>query len=151
MLTETTNQTAREIPADTLCTFPWDRVIAVRGLAGLAFAIGLLFSTPAFAHHGNAEFQMDQSVTLQGTITEFSWSSPHVVIYFDAKNEKGEILHWSCETSAPPKMHRDGWTRDSLKPGDHAAIVVHPAKNGQPVGILIKVLLGDGHELGTGA
>lgn len=126
-------------------------LLASKGPGSIVVAVAVLMCClPAFAHHGNAEFQMDQSVTLQATVTEFSWSSPHIVIYFDAKNEKGEVLRWSCETSAPPKMHRDGWTRESLKPGDHVAIVVHPAKNGQAVGILIRVLLADGHQLGTG-
>jgi hypothetical protein len=104
----------------------------------------------AVAHHGNAEFEMDQTVTLQATITEFVWSNPHSVIYFDAKNEKGQLLRWSCETAQPALLHRAGWTRNSLKPGDHVTVVAHPAKSGQPVGYLIKVVLADGEELKMG-
>jgi hypothetical protein len=110
----------------------------------------LMFCIPVFAHHGNAEFEMDQSVTLQATITEFNWGNPHSIVYFDAKNDKGEVLHWSCETAQPALLHRAGWTRDSLKPGDHVTIVAHPAKSGQPVGYLIKVVLADGRELKMG-
>lgn len=102
------------------------------------------------AHHGNAEFEMDQTVTLQATITEFVWSNPHSVIYFDAKNEKGQLLRWSCEAAQPALLHRAGWTRNSLKPGDHVTVVAHPAKSGQPVGYLIKVVLADGEELKMG-
>jgi hypothetical protein len=114
-------------------------------------AIVLTFCASAFAHHGNAAFAMDQSVTLHGTVTDFLWANPHVVIYFDAKNDKGETLHWSCEASAPPKLHREGWTRESLKPGDQIIVVAHPSKNGSPVGFLQKVSLVNGPELKLGA
>ena len=53
------------------------------------------------ASHGNAEFEMDQSVSLQATITDFVWGNPHSIIYFDSKNEKGQVLHWSCEAAQP--------------------------------------------------
>jgi hypothetical protein len=109
-----------------------------------------VFCLPAVGHHGNAEFELDQSVTLQATITEFLWSNPHSIIYFDAKNDKGQLQRWSCETAQPALLHRAGWTRDSLKPGDHVTIVAHPAKSGQPVAYLIKVILADGQELKMG-
>ena len=109
-----------------------------------------VFCLRAVGHHGNAEFELDQSVTLPATITEFLWSNPHSVIYFDAKNDKGQVQRWSCETAQPALLHRAGWTRDSLKPGDHVTIVAHPAKSGQPVAYLIKVILADGQELKMG-
>lgn len=109
-----------------------------------------MFCNQVVAHHGNAEFEMDQSVTLQATISEFVWGNPHSIIYFDAKNEKGQVLRWSCEAAQPALLHRSGWTRNSLKPGDQVTIVAHPAKSGQPVGYLIKVVLADGEELKMG-
>lgn len=105
---------------------------------------------PTAAHHGNAEFEMDQSVNLQATVTDFVWGNPHSIIYFDAKNEKGQVLHWSCEAAQPALLHRAGWTRESLKPGDHVTIVAHPAKSGQPVGYLMKIILANGQELKLG-
>lgn len=120
----------------------------MRTRLSIVFAMGLfMFCIPVGAHHGNAEFAMTQSVSLQATVTDFMWTNPHIVIYFDAKNENGQVQHWSCEASAPPHLHRSGWTRESLKPGDHVTVVAHPAKNGQPVGILMKVVLADGQEL----
>lgn len=119
------------------------------------FALALSFALlsaclPILAHHGNAEFDLNQSLNLKGTITEFVWSNPHSVVYFDVHDDKGKVTHWSCETVQPALLHRNGWTRDSLKPGDEVTLVLHPAKNGQPVGYLQKVILANGDELKLG-
>ena len=89
-------------------------------------------------------------MSLKGTITNFVWTNPHSQIYFDVKDEKGHVAHWSCETSQPALLHRSGWTRHSLKPGDQVTILAHVAKSGAPVGWLQKVILADGEELKTG-
>jgi hypothetical protein len=113
--------------------------------------IGLsMFCTSGFAHHGNASFDTEHVVSLKATITNFVWTNPHSQIYFDVKNAKGQVTHWSCETAQPALLHRAGWTRDSLKPGDQVTIVAHIAKNGSPVVYLQKVILADGEELKMG-
>jgi hypothetical protein len=116
------------------------------------FATALLFAllmtgVSASAHHGNAEFEMDKVVNLQATITRFVWGNPHSIIFFDAKDENGVVQHWSCESVQPALLHRAGWTRESLQPGDKVTIVAHPGKSGKPVGYLIKVILANGQEL----
>jgi hypothetical protein len=105
---------------------------------------------PIFAHHGNAEFDMKQSVTLKATIAEFVWSNPHSIIYFDVRNDQGKVTRWSCELANVSHLHRVGWTRQSLKPGDQVTIVAHPAKSGMPVAYFQKVILANGEELGMG-
>jgi len=109
-----------------------------------------LICSAALAHHGNASFDTEKTVTLKGTVTNFVWSNPHSQIYFDVKDEKGQVTHWSCETSQPALLHRSGWTRHSLNPGDQVTIVAHVAKSGASVGWLQKVILADGQELKTG-
>lgn len=114
----------------------------------IVMVIGLLIvGMPMFAHHGNAAFELDKVQTLQATVTQFVWGNPHSIIFFDAKNDKGEVQHWSCESVQPALLHRAGWTRDSLKPGDKVTILLHPGKSGNPVGYLVKVILADGQEL----
>jgi hypothetical protein len=109
----------------------------------------LVFRAPLFAHHGNAAYDDKGPVTFKGTVTEFLWVNPHVQIYVDVKNDQGEIVHWSCETVSPSKLFRSGWTRDVLKAGDQVTITVFPAKSHAPVGLIRKVVLADGKELGT--
>jgi hypothetical protein len=118
--------------------------------AAIVLTIAVLSTClPILAHHGNAAFDLTQFVTLKATVTEFVWSNPHSQIYFDVTNDKGQVTHWSCETVQPALLHRAGWTRESLKPGDQVTIVAHPSKSGAPVAYLSggKIILADGKEL----
>lgn len=120
-------------------------------LAFCAMAVGLLISSgPALAHHGNAAYDLENPITLKGTVTEFAWSNPHVQIYFDVKDDKGKLVHWASETVSPGLLSRAGWTKTELKPGDEITITLGPAKNGAPVGYALKILLANGTELKLG-
>ena len=102
-----------------------------------------------FAHHGNAAYDEKAPLTVKGAVTDFLWVNPHVQVFVDVKNDQGEIVHWGCETVSPSKLFRSGWTRDSLKAGDQITITVYPAKSHAPVGLIRKVVLANGKELGT--
>jgi Family of unknown function (DUF6152) len=102
-------------------------------LATLASTV--LFAGGVLAHHGVAGYDMTKTTTLHGTVTKFDWSNPHVVVYVDAKNEAGEVQHWTIEFAAPVHMVRAGWSKNSMKAGDDIVIETHPSKNGAPVGI----------------
>jgi hypothetical protein len=95
----------------------------------------LLASSPAFAHHGTAGYDMDKIITLKGTISSFNWSNPHVVIHIAVKNDKSESQDWIVELAAPSMLARGGWTKNSLKPGDEVVAETHPAKNGVTTGL----------------
>ena len=114
----------------------------------LSFAV-LALCTPVFAHHGtNVAYDSQHPVTLKATVTEFAFANPHVQIYFDVKDDQGNVAHWGCETASPGRLIRSGWPRNALKAGDQIAITVYPAKSGAHVGDLRKVVLPDGSVLG---
>ncbi len=113
-------------------------------------AAWLALCAPAFAHHGNSAYDATRELTLSGTVTEFAWSNPHVQLYLDVKDEKGNVVHWSTETVSPGILVRNGWTREELKPGDRVTITVNPAKSGAPVGYLLKIVTANGKELKLG-
>jgi hypothetical protein len=120
-------------------------------LAFWAITVGLLvFSGPTVAHHGNAAYDLDNPITIHGTVTEFVWSNPHVQIYFDVRNGKGAITHWACETVSPGMLSRRGWTKSELRPGEEITITLGPAKSGAPVGFALKIVLADGTILQLG-
>jgi Family of unknown function (DUF6152) len=106
-----------------------------RVLLALAIVASLLAASPAFAHHGTAGYDMAKIVTLTGTVAKVDWANPHIVVYLDAKDEKGNVQHWSLELSAPLIMSRLGWNKNSIKPGDQVVAEAHPSRNGAPVGI----------------
>jgi hypothetical protein len=87
----------------------------------LAFALAvavLVAAVPMFAHHGTAAFDTSKAVTVKGAVTEFVFLNPHVQVYFDVKNDKGEMEKWQGELTAPNKLARAGWTKKTLQPGD---------------------------------
>jgi hypothetical protein len=117
-----------------------------------AFACLALLCESVLAHHGVAGYDMTKTVTLHGTVSKFDWSNPHVVVYVDAKNDSGELQHWTVEFAAPVHMVRAGWSKNAMKAGDEIVIDTHPSKNGAPVGIsstitfILKVVV-NGQEL----
>ena len=94
---------------------------------GAAIAAACL---PGFAHHGSAAYETTEMITVKGTITEFRFINPHCQVFFDVKNDKGEVEHWQGELTAPNKLARAGWTKHSLNPGDAVTVSGLLAKNG---------------------
>jgi hypothetical protein len=118
----------------------------------LSILASLLFACASIqAHHGNTAYDADHPITIKGSVTEFVWSNPHCQIYLDVKDAKGKTVGWSVESQSPGILRRNGWTRDSIKPGDLIAITLVPAKSGAPVGFsgekLGKIVFPDGHTL----
>ena len=98
-------------------------------------AIGLfMISTSLFAHHGNAAYDTDKKVSVSGTVTAWLWANPHCFLKIDGKNDKGEQTHWIVETSNPQDMARQGWARNSFKPGDEVSLTIIAAKNERSIG-----------------
>ena len=121
--------------------------MAWRLKATLLMLGALAISSPLLAHHGNAAFA-DKPITLKdGKVTSFSWSNPHSLVEFDAKDDKGKMQHWVVETAAPQALVLIGWSKSSLQPGDVIAVTMYQAKTGAPAGRLQKIVLADGSEL----
>lgn len=88
------------------------------------------------AHHGTGTYDSSKSVTLSGTVTEFSFRNPHVALFFDVADPSGRNVNWAIEMNSPGVLRRAGWTKDTFKPGDRITITVRPAKAGTPVGLI---------------
>jgi hypothetical protein len=107
----------------------------------------LIASWPAFAHHGTAAYDTKNVVTVKGTMTDFRFINPHVQLYFEVKNEKGEVEKWQAELTAPNKLSRAGWDKHTLKPGDSITASGYIAKD-DPHTMWINKLIGpDGEPL----
>jgi hypothetical protein len=101
----------------------------------LFVTFGVLSVSNLFAHHGTgASYDASKSVTLTGTVTEFVFSNPHAQIYFDVKDSGGKVVHWGGELNSPGNLRRDGWNKETFKPGDQVTLSVNPSKAGTPVG-----------------
>lgn len=122
----------------------------MKGKCLMIFALAMgasVFSLPSFAHHGYAAYDTDKKVTIKGTVTQFFWANPHCVLQLDVTDDHGQVVHWGAETENPTTMTRQGWTKDSMKPGDQVTVTVLPVKNGKPIGRIVEVVLSNGQKL----
>jgi hypothetical protein len=91
----------------------------------------LLAPIAAFAHHAyTAEFDTTKPVKISGVLTRVEWSNPHIWIYLDVKDEKGNITNWGFSASPPGMLQRRGITKTALKLGEVLTITGHRAKDG---------------------
>src|SRR5688572_14256209 len=100
-------------------------------LAGVALAI---VAAPVFAHHSFAMFDIKKTVTLNGTVKEFQWISPHVWIVMTTPVPGGQPKQWAIELSSPRTLARTGLNPKTLRPGMKISIDIHPLKDGSPGG-----------------
>jgi Family of unknown function (DUF6152) len=101
----------------------------------VACIVGVVaFCVPLSAHHGAASFDTSKMVTVTGTVTEYIWTNPHVLVKLDAKDDSGNVSHWVVEAWNPVTQASRGWSKNTFKPGDDVSLDINPAKNGQPVG-----------------
>ena len=63
-------------------------------------------------------FDTDSVVVFQGQISRYDWTNPHSYIFVEVLNDNGETTEWQLETDATPILQRNGWTPESLEPGD---------------------------------
>jgi hypothetical protein len=121
-------------------------------MKGRLIAAGMLslvatVSVPALAHHSNAAYGDEITEFEQATVTKFAWANPHSLIYLDATDAEGNVVHLVIETAAPQALRLIGWTKTTLMPGDVITIRAYLARNGGPVGRLNKITFADGTEL----
>ena len=117
----------------------------------LALASLCLALVPAaWAHHSQSEYDSRKKVEVEGTVSKVEWKSPHAWIYVDVTSDKGEKVNWSFELPSPVTLMRRGWTRDSLKPGDHIKVSGAPARNFPAIGIANSIKDSNGKPMFTG-
>ena len=116
----------------------------LRWLLGPAVAVSIsLAACPASAHHSFAAYDMNQTLSAEGTLKEFRWGAPHssmVLIYID----KGEERQMSIVSGSPLLFAKQGLNPRDFKRGDKVKITYHPNTSGQPGGALATLRLPSG-------
>jgi hypothetical protein len=120
----------------------------MEGFRALIWLVVLAVAAPAAAHHGRGQsFDMKKQVTLKGTVSQVKWQNPHVLIFIDVKDDTGKAITWGFENSNVHTLASQGYNRNTLKVGQPVTANVNPATNGEPLGIIVKVILEDGKEI----
>lgn len=102
--------------------------------AAVACAAAGALAAPAFAHHSTAMFDMEKTVSLNGTIKDFQWTQPHTWIVFEVPNGAGGTDEYGIEGMSPSYLGRNGWSKHTLAPGDKVTLNIHPLKDGRKGG-----------------
>jgi hypothetical protein len=114
----------------------------------LTIVVVAIIATSLSAHHGRGRaYDMNKRLTLKGTVSNVKWQNPHVLIYIDVKDEAGKAVTWAFENSNVHTLALQGYNRNTLKVGQEVTAIVNPAVNGEPLGIIVKVILADGKEI----
>lgn len=123
--------------------------LAATGLTAAGLAAAAAITLPAAAHHSFAMFDQRQIMTLEGTVTQFQWTNPHVFIEMDVE-QQGRTVHWSIELNSPNNLRRQGWSRVALRPGDEITLRMNPLRDGAPGGLFLDLTKEDGSMLDSG-
>lgn len=108
-------------------------------------AIACLVSAVASAHHSfAAEFLGDQTLTIEGVVSEVWFKNPHVRYYIEVETDDGGTESWDVRTSSPTILVRRGWNRDTISEGDRVIVEGYLGRDGRKLLSLISVELPDG-------
>ena len=110
------------------------------GVAAIVFGS----AAPARAHHSHSMFDTSREVTITGTVTSYSYRNPHVFLYVDARNDRGEVVSWAVEMSNIANMQNRGIFRATFKAGDVVTVKLNPLKDGRFGGNYTAVVAADG-------
>jgi DNA/RNA endonuclease YhcR with UshA esterase domain len=119
-------------------------VVLVSGL--IAFAAGV----PAWAHHSfAAAYDLQQPVTVHGTIVNVLLRNPHSWFMLNVKNESGQVEEWAFEAGTPSGMIRNGYKPSVIKAGAEVTIKGFRARDAsQKRGMLRELTTADGQVFG---
>jgi hypothetical protein len=123
-----------------------DLEVSVR--AHLAILAATIATLTSIAHHSfAAEYDASKKIEISGVVTKFEWTNPHAHFYLDVTDPDGKVANWNMELASPNMMVRNGWTRNSLKPGDKVVVSASRAKDGTNTGSADTITLTDGTKL----
>jgi hypothetical protein len=92
--------------------------------------LGIVLSTRADAHHSfGAFYHEDQTVSIEGTITEFHYINPHAWVYVAARDVYDVVRSVGAEWSNPARLSQQGIRKDTLKPGDRVILTGSPSRD----------------------
>ena len=106
-----------------------------------------VMSCSAIAHHAiTSTYDVERTTAVQGVVTDFLFKNPHARVYFEVTNEDGSVTDWVGDGSASTILRREGWTAETLEPGDFIQIIGSSSRDGSPMVMMdsVSMLNADG-------
>jgi hypothetical protein len=119
-------------------------------LSAIALFSATFLSGVATAHHSLVgEFDTSVDLEVRGAITKVEWTNPHIWIYLDVTNDKGEKVKWECEMGSPNQLIRQGWKKEDLPIGTVIRAQANPARDGTNTCSTRRITTDDGKPIFT--
>jgi hypothetical protein len=107
--------------------------------AGVMLAGGVLQ-----AHHAVAGiYDLNTEVVLEGRLKKLNFTNPHASIELTVPNPDGTTTDWVLTTASVQNLTRQGFNKQSIKPGEPLKATILPARNGNPAGFIRRLELSD--------
>jgi hypothetical protein len=101
-----------------------------RAFGTTVLAVVVASGIPATAHHSNAlYFDLSKAITLEGEVLRVEWINPHILLFLESKNEKGELETWILQGASLNNAMRQVGLKERLQPGISIAARVWPPRN----------------------
>jgi hypothetical protein len=113
----------------------------------LSVCLALALASSALAHHNmSAIFDFNQRFTSSGTLTKVDWRNPHIYVFVDVKNEKGQVETWSFEGPAPGFFRQRDIGKMDFEASMQKSVKVEAsrARDGSHSGLIREITLADG-------
>jgi len=100
-------------------------------------AVLLACSGTVWAHHSVAMFDLTKEVTVDGTVKEWQWTNPHAWLQVLVTDSTGTEVEQGFEVGSPNTLVRDGFRKDSFKPGYKVRVIAAPRRDGTVGGLFL--------------
>lgn len=118
------------------------------GMSAGTWLLLALSPFPLKAHHANAAYDRDQSISVSGTVIRWQFINPHSGIWIAVVDEEGSETEWSGEFQGTLDLYRHfSWNKDTFATGDHVTLTGYPARNGSSTMSVRIVGFEDGDEV----
>ena len=89
-------------------------------------ALILMVIPCARAHHGVANFDLNNDLELTGKVARVDFINPHSWLYLDVTNDDQSVTQWRCEMRGVTVLRRSGWSEQLFPVGLQITITGSP-------------------------
>ena len=114
--------------------------------AALAAILSASAATASAHHAVQAQFDVRDVRTFTGVMTDVELINPHPYFHLDVDVGGGSVENWAFEAPALNVLRRAGLVRQ-LRVGETYTVEYNPARNGEPLGLMLAITWPDGNEL----
>lgn len=126
-----------------------------RRVLGAAFTLACItaFGGVVAAHHSQTGFDPNATpIEVKGTVAEYRWRNPHVLLFWDAKDKDGKTERWVVEFASVSTALSNGMAKTTFKVGEEITATCIRARAGGPVCAQVKkIVRADGSAVATAA